>query len=125
MWNNICQCESEKPIKHRVCKQEYVWNPSTCASEIDEYLKRYTSCADIIDAVAKLGGVTPETVSIGSDNKRATYKMNYYILYKFLLVTILLLKIIIICYYPLKYRPKQKKNYFHINNMKMERNNEL
>lgn len=92
-----------------MCKQEYVWNPSTCASEIDEYLKRYTSCADIIDAVAKLGGVTPETVSIGSDNKRATYKMNYYILYKFLLVTILLLKIIIICYYPLKYRPKQKK----------------
>ena len=78
-----------------MCKEEYVWNPSTWASEIDEYLKRYTSCADIIDVVAKLGDVTPETVSISSDDKRATYKMDYYVLYEFLLVTILLLKIII------------------------------
>ena len=28
-------------MKHRVCKKDCIWNPSTCACEIDEYQKKY------------------------------------------------------------------------------------
>ena len=35
-WNNEkCRCESKNPIKHHVCKKDYVWSPSACACEID------------------------------------------------------------------------------------------
>ena len=48
-------------------------------------------CDEIID--------TPHTVSINSDINKTKYKMDYYILHTFLLVTILLLNIVIICYH--------------------------
>ena len=38
-YNEKCQCEFKKTIKHRVCKDDYVWNPRTYACEIDKYLK--------------------------------------------------------------------------------------
>ena len=51
---------------------------------------------------------TPETVSINSNNKNITYRMNCYILPPISLVTTLLLNIVIICYYCMKHRSKQK-----------------
>ena len=36
-WNNNkFQGKCRKPIKHRICKEEYAWNPSTCTCEYDE-----------------------------------------------------------------------------------------
>ena len=36
-WNNNkCQCEREKPIRHRAYEEDYVWNPSACAYECDK-----------------------------------------------------------------------------------------
>ena len=46
------------------------------------------------------------TVSINSDDKIVRPKMDYYILYTFLLVTLLLFIIFIICYHYIKYRSK-------------------
>ena len=48
------------------------------------------------------------TVSINFYNKKVTYKMDCYILHTFLLVTICLYIIAIICYHYAKYRSKQK-----------------
>ena len=33
--NNKWRWECKNSIKHRVCKEDYVWNPSTCDCEID------------------------------------------------------------------------------------------
>ena len=33
--NNKCRCECKK---HNISKKDYVWNPTTCAWEIGEYL---------------------------------------------------------------------------------------
>ena len=30
--NDKCQCECKKPIKHRVCDEDCVWNPGTCVT---------------------------------------------------------------------------------------------
>ena len=36
-WNNDkCQFECKKPIKYRACKEDYAWNPGTCASKCDK-----------------------------------------------------------------------------------------
>ena len=48
------------------------------------------------------------TVLINSDDKKVKYKMDCYILHKFLLVTILIFIITTICYHYLKHRSKQK-----------------
>ena len=62
---------------------------------------------------------TPETVFINSYDKKEIHKMNNYILHNFLLVTILLLKIIIICCDCVKHQSKQKGILPHcINNVK-------
>ena len=45
---------------------------------------------------------------INSKDKKETYKMNYYILHTFLLVTLLLLIMVTICYYCIKHQSKQK-----------------
>ena len=49
------------------------------------------------------------------------HKMDYYILHIVLLVTMLFI-IHIICYHYKKDRPKLKKTYCHVNNIKMENN---
>ena len=48
------------------------------------------------------------TESINFDNKKIRYKMDCYILHTFLLVTILLFTITIICHHYAKHRSKQK-----------------
>ena len=68
------------------------------------------TCDEIID--------TAETMPINSNDKKATYKMDYYIWHTFLLVTILLLKIVIITVII----SQNKKTYCHSNNIKMESN---
>ena len=48
------------------------------------------------------------TESINFDNKKIRYKMDCYILHTFLLVTIFLFTITIICHHYAKHRSKQK-----------------
>lgn len=48
------------------------------------------------------------TVLVNSDNKKVSYKMDYYILYRFLLVTMLLFIVVIISYHYAKHRSKQE-----------------
>ena len=81
-WNKgKSWCECKNSIEHRVCKNDYVWDPSTCASEINLYLKNYAylkshidysviTCDEIIDAEAQLNDETPETVPINSNDKK-------------------------------------------------------
>ena len=40
----------KKPVKHRARKNEYMWNPCTCACEIDNYLKSYAYMKSLINA---------------------------------------------------------------------------
>ena len=36
-WNNDkCQCRSKNPIRHRICEEDYVWNPSKRACEFNK-----------------------------------------------------------------------------------------
>ena len=32
-----CRCECNNPIKHHVCKKDYVLNPITCTCEINKF----------------------------------------------------------------------------------------
>ena len=41
-----------------MCEEDYIWNPSACACEVDEYLKiiigdSVVICDEVLDAVAK------------------------------------------------------------------------
>ena len=95
----------KKSIKHHVCKKDYVWNPTTCALEINRYLE---SCVDDLVIIGDEIIDISHTVSINLNYTKATSKMNnYYILLTLLLVTILLLEIVIICYYFIKHRLEQ------------------
>ena len=77
------QCERKNPIKHCICKKDYV-------CEINEYLKNYVymkshiddsvfTCYEVIDVVVKRRKDMLETVSINSHDKNAIYKVDYYI----------------------------------------------
>ena len=85
-------------------QKDYFWNSSTCAWEINRYLKSIANdlviiCNEIIDAVAKSYENVYGTESINLNDKKATCKIdNYYILITLLLVTILSL-INATCYY--------------------------
>ena len=71
--------ECKNPIKHRVLKENYVWNPSVRAREINyAYMKSLINdsaitCDEIIDMM---------------DNLSTCKIDNYYILVFFLLVTV-------------------------------------
>ena len=81
-WNNKCQCECKKPIKHHVKKKDYIWNPSTCDIEINYAQMTHLiddltiTSNEIIDVVAKLNNDTPETVSVKVNNKNTACKIN-------------------------------------------------
>ena len=77
----------KKTIKHQVCKKDYAWN----VINISDYLKTCTCVKSIIrDLVITCDEIvdTPETMSINSNNKKAAFKMGYYILHTFSLATI-------------------------------------
>ena len=96
-WNNKTSlCD------HRTRKKYYSWNPSICISENGEYLKSVADdsvivCDVIIVADSVSTNVTntvsanvTSTLPIHSDDKKVRYKIDYYILHTFLLVTTLL-----------------------------------
>ena len=106
-WNiDELQCEFKYPIKHRVFKKDYIWNPYTRSSETDEYLESITGdsviiCGEIID--------TSITAPINFNDKKVTYKIDYYYnLHTYLLVVILLLINGTIWDYCIKHHSKQK-----------------
>ena len=110
-WNNDkCQYECKK---HNVSEKDYVWNPSTCNCENDEYLASIMDDSTIIcDEVIK-----PYDEEINFNEKKATYKkQNLYILLVFLLITIALL-ITAICYcFLIKYWGKHLLPFYNTNN---------
>ena len=68
-----------------------------------DYMKRIindpvTTCDEISDKVAKSYSNTAESALINSNDKTATYKLEYNILHTLLLVALLLLIIAITCY---------------------------
>ena len=72
------------------------------------YLKRIAgdllfACDQIVNVVAKSYRDVSHDVSISLNDKKVTSKMGYFILSTILLVTILLLKIVIICHYFIKH----------------------
>ena len=62
--------------------------------------------------------------NVNSSDKKLRYKMNCYILLRFLLEAILLFIFVIICYHYAEHSLKQKR-YWHINSRKREKNNKL
>ena len=71
--------------KHRVCKEDFAYNPSTypCGCDIDckidEYLKSSTCEKSIIDDLVIMCEEitdTPKTVPINSLDKKTTNKIN-------------------------------------------------
>ena len=112
-WNNDkCNCECGKSMKHCVCK-DYIWNPSACTCDIDEYWKNYAYTKSLINDSVITGDEIIDmwdTVSTHSISKEIKYKMDYYVFHTTLLVTICLLLLIFIannCYY-IKHQSKQK-----------------
>ena len=89
----------KNPIKHSVYEKGYVKNSSVCACKINKYLKDNDYMKSFIyDSLI---------IHDEINDKKSTYKMDYYILHAFLLVNILLLMIVIICYYCIKHQSKQ------------------
>ena len=85
-------------IKHCVCKEDYVWNPSTCACEIDEYLKNYAYMKSLIkNTIIRCDSNidTPHTLQLILLIKIKTQK-DYYIFHTTFLVAIVLLLLTVI-----------------------------
>ena len=62
------------PVRH-TCKKSYIWNPITCACEVDRYFKNIIGYSvvtynEIIDAVAKLYEDPTKTTPISFNQKR-------------------------------------------------------
>ena len=67
------------------------------------------TCDDIIDVEAKSYDEESKTVSTNFNEKKATCKtQSFYILLAFLLISIVLVTVVSICSYLMKYRAKQK-----------------
>ena len=90
--------------KTSCCEKGYVWNLATCNCENGKYL------ASIIDDSAIMcNEIIEEIVPINLKDNKANCKMqNFYILFVFLLITIVLLIAVIIYCYLITYQGKQK-----------------
>ena len=56
----MCWCECKNPMKNGVCKD--IWNPSSCACEINRYLKSIAddfiiTCDEVIDVSMSLNDI--------------------------------------------------------------------
>ena len=107
-WNNNkCQCECNEP---HVCGKDYFWNPPTCNFENGKYLASIMddsviTCDEIIESYDR----ETKTVPTNFNEKNITCRTpNFYILLAFLLITMVLLIVISIYSYQIKYRAKQK-----------------
>ena len=108
-WNNDkCQCECKK---YFMCKKDDSWNPTIFICENNKDLKSIVDDSvivrdEIINVTDSVSTNGSSAVSKISDNKNVRYKTSCYILHTFLLVTILLFIITIICYHYAKHRSK-------------------
>ena len=65
----MCWCECKNPIKKSLCKNDYVWNSSTCACEINRYWK--SSADDLVITCDKIIELTKSTQIIFNDKKQS------------------------------------------------------
>ena len=70
-----------------MCKNDYIWNPTTCSCENDEYLGSFindsvVTCDEIIEP-------TKHTTANFGDRKATCKKDNLHIFFNFLLFTVL------------------------------------
>ena len=98
-------CEFKNSIKHRIYKEHYVWNSSTCACEINKYLKSIVhdlaiACNEIIDMSI--------IVSVNLNNKKSNMKNAWLWWFTHFFVSDhISKKTVTACYYCIKHRPKQ------------------
>ena len=116
-WNNNeCRCEFKN---HHICGKYYVWNPATCNCENGKYLASIMDDSKIIcDEVIKSYNEEIKTIPTNFNEKRVTCKtQGFYILLAFLLMTIALLIDVISMYsYMIKYRWKHVLPFHNTNN---------
>ena len=124
MENDKCRCECKNPKEHQVRKKDYIWNlaTSSCqngeclASSIDDSVTTSEQIVNAADSVSTsvtnirntISRNVTSTMSINSDDKKASYKIRCYIFHAVLLLIILLLIIAIICYHYAKHKSKLK-----------------
>ena len=94
---------SAKPNKISCMQKNNIWNPNTCACKINRYLKSITD--DLVIACDRIIHVM-DTVSINSNDKEATCKMNNYIISYSLFISNTLSLNHTICYYCIKPQSK-------------------
>ena len=80
--------------KYLTCRKDYSWNPSTYICENSRYIKSAVDNSvaydKVISVMNRVSTDVMSTVLINFDNKdkKVRYKMDFYILYTFLLVAI-------------------------------------
>ena len=80
--------------KYLTCRKDYSWNPSTYICENSRYIKSAVDNSvaydKVISVMNRVSTDVTSTVLINFDNKdkKVRYKMDFYILYTFLLVAI-------------------------------------
>ena len=85
-------------------KKNYIWNPNTCICKIRKYL-----ASNIDDSVIMCNEVIEKTIQTNFNEKKATCKMqNFIILLTFLLITSTLLIDVSISCHLIKYQAKQQ-----------------
>ena len=99
--NDNCQCECKKPKSHRVCQEDYAWNPSTCTYykcdkdwEIGKYLKECECMKSLVDNLAVTRDKivhTPESVLINPSDG-----IDYWLITALLTIAGLLLLVVIV-----------------------------
>ena len=83
-----------KSKKYLTCRKDYSWNPSTYNYENSRYIKSAVDNSvaydKVISVMNRVSTDVTSTVLINFDNKdkKVRYKMDFYILYTFLLVAI-------------------------------------
>ena len=115
LYNKRYQWERKN---YRICKKDYIWNPSAWTCENSKYLESIAetsviTCDEIIAvtnivSTKMINTVAISTTSITYHSKKVRYKIDCNILHTGLLVIILLLIIAIISYHYAKNRSKQK-----------------
>ena len=121
-WNkDKCECECKED---NICEKDYIWNPATCISKNGKYLANIMGdqCEQIKNAEAQPYDEETKTIPKNFNERKATCKtQNFYILFEFLLITIILVIAVSIYCYLIKYRAKQMRLLpFHIRNKKLK-----
>ena len=98
-WNtDKCRCECKK---RHVCEKDYIWNLTTFSCENRKCLASIMNNSEITcDEIIQSYDEEAKTIRTNFNKKKATRKtQNFYILFAFLLITLVLLKAVsIYCY---------------------------